>query len=206
MINSWNLLGGPGDLVATGYGRLLLIKIGLFLAMVAIAAVNRLRLTPRLPAPAPAALRALRRNSLAETTLGLSVLLVVGALGTMEPTVHRHTAPADIPPDTAFVHIHSTEAMADVTIDPGRAGRTRAIIRLSNEDFSEFSAKSVRLALDPPASAVAAVDRNAVRMPNGTWQADALDLGVPGIWTVRVVVTARDGAPIVLDAPVVIER
>jgi len=67
----------------------------------------------------------------------LAALPIVGALGTMEPAAHRHTAPADIPPDAVFVHLHTSEAMADVTIDPGRAGRTRAIIRLSREDFAE---------------------------------------------------------------------
>ena len=69
IINSWNLLGGPRDLVTTDYGRLVLLKIGLFVAMVGIAAANRFHFTPRLPAAG--ALRALQRNSLAETGLGL---------------------------------------------------------------------------------------------------------------------------------------
>ena len=51
VVNSWNLLSGPRDLVATDYGRLLLLKIGLFAAMLGIAAVNRFRLTPQLAAP-----------------------------------------------------------------------------------------------------------------------------------------------------------
>lgn len=203
-VNSWFLLGGVGDLIATDYGRLLLIKIGLFVVMVAIAAVNRFHLTPYLPASG--ALRALQRNSLTETALGLGVLMIVGALGTMTPTAHRHAAPPDIPPDAAFVHIHSTEAMADVTIEPGRAGRTRALIRLMREDFSEFSANAVRVALDPPAPATGTLQRNAVSMPDGTWQVDALDLGMPGIWTIRVIVTPATGPHIVLDAPVIIDQ
>jgi len=51
LINSWNLLGGPRDLVTTDYGRLIALKIALFAAMVAIATVNRFYLTPRLPEP-----------------------------------------------------------------------------------------------------------------------------------------------------------
>ena len=57
VVNSWMLLGSPRDLMTTDYGRLLLLKIGLFAAMLAIAAVNRFHLTPRLPAAV--ALRAL---------------------------------------------------------------------------------------------------------------------------------------------------
>ena len=52
IVNSWNLLGGPRDLVTTDYGRLVLLKIGLFVAMVGIAAANRFHFTPQLPAPA----------------------------------------------------------------------------------------------------------------------------------------------------------
>ena len=99
-----------GVLIGTDYGRLLLAKVALFLAMVAIAAINRLRLTPRLaltvssppcgeallharsangaPAAARRALRALARNSVMEATLGLAILVIVGALGTTPPGLH----------------------------------------------------------------------------------------------------------------------
>jgi copper transport protein len=203
VINSWNLLAGPRDLVATDYGRLVLLKIGLFVAMVGIAAVNKYHLTPQLTAPG--ALRALQRNSLVETGLGLCVLLFVGALGTMAPTVHAHTLSAEIPPDAAFVHIHDSEAMADVTIDPGHAGRTTATIHVTREDSSEFPAKVVALALDPPKPGGKTVERATKRMLDGSWQADDLDIPQPGIWTLRVTVTPKSGQPILLDAPIVIE-
>jgi putative copper resistance protein D len=204
LINSWNLLAGPRDLVATDYGRLLLLKIGLFVAMVIIAAVNKYYLIPRLPAPA--ALRGLQRNSLAETALGIGVLLFVGALGTMEPAAHVHTSSSEIPPDAAFVHIHSSEAMADVTINPGRAGPAKVTIRVFRDDSSDFVAKDVRLALDPPAAGLKSVERATIRMPDGSWQADDIDIPQAGIWTVRVTIAPETGQLVVLDAPIVIER
>ena len=48
IVNGWILAGSAPALVGTDYGRLLLAKVALFLAMVAVAAINRLRLTPRL--------------------------------------------------------------------------------------------------------------------------------------------------------------
>jgi putative copper resistance protein D len=81
LVNSWNLLSGPRDLVSTDYGRLIALKVGLFAAMLAIAAVNKFYLTPRLPERT--AMRALQRNSLAEISLGLCVLSLVGILGTL---------------------------------------------------------------------------------------------------------------------------
>ena len=128
--------------------------------MVAIAAVNKFYLTPRLPKPA--ALRALQRNSLAEIGLGLCVLLFVGVLGTLPPAAHVHAASTGIPPDAAFVHIHTVEVMADVTIEPGRAGRTDVTIRVSREDLSHYPAKDVRLELDPPTAGGRTIGRAAI--------------------------------------------
>jgi putative copper resistance protein D len=90
MVNSWFLVGNIPGLLGTLYGRLLLLKLACFAAMVAIAAINRQRLTPRLLAPgAPlSVLRALRRNALIETVLGLAIVGLVGALGTTPPALH----------------------------------------------------------------------------------------------------------------------
>ena len=88
LINTWNLVGSVEALLDTAYGRLLLAKIALFLAMVSIAAVNRFRLSPSLQVPGR--LKQLERNSLVEAALGLLIVLIVGALGTMPPALHSH--------------------------------------------------------------------------------------------------------------------
>ena len=197
-----NLLCGTPIRSTSDYGRLVLLKIGLFIAMVGIATTNRFHFTPQLPAAC--ALRALQRNSLVETGLGLCVLLFVGALGTLSPSGHAHSTNANVPPDAAFVHIHTNVAMAEVTIEPGRTGTANAHIRVLRDDFSEFPARSVEFTLDPPASGPKIV-RRAAHLPDGTWEVNALDLSQPGIWNVRVIIPADRGAPIVLDSPIVIE-
>jgi putative copper export protein/mono/diheme cytochrome c family protein len=96
VVNGWILAGSVPALVGTEYGELLLLKVALFLAMVAIAAVNRRCLTPRLARAAAASgtlakgdgLRALVRNSLTELAFGLVIVGVVGALGTVPPGAH----------------------------------------------------------------------------------------------------------------------
>lgn len=78
---------GVGDLYGSQYGHLLFAKLALFLVMIAFAAVNRLRLAPRLDAPA--VFRTLRRNAVAELLLGLAIVTIVGELGiTTPPTPH----------------------------------------------------------------------------------------------------------------------
>ena len=203
LINSWNLLSGPRDLVISDYGRLVALKIGLFAAMVGIAAVNRFYLTPRLPDLSVQ--RALQRNSLAEVGLGLCALLCVGVLGTLPPATHKHATPEGIPPDAAFVHIHAPEAMADVIVDPGRVGQVKVRIRVLRDDFSEFPTNEVELSLDTPNPGPSPVYHTAVRQPDGTWEVDRIDLSQAGNWTVKVFVSSTSSEkPIVLDAPVVI--
>src|ERR1700733_8425306 len=86
-VNSIMLVGSFTALVATPYGRLLSLKIVLFLAMVGLAFVNRFRLMPRLSRPDAAAspLCALCRSVAAEQALGLAILAVVAVLGTWPP-------------------------------------------------------------------------------------------------------------------------
>jgi copper resistance protein D len=99
-INTWYLAGSIPALTETDYGRLLLIKIALFLGMVAIAAANRLRLTPRLVRDANAtarqnALRQLRRNTVIEVVIGAIIIAIVAVLGTTPPGLHQDvTTPA----------------------------------------------------------------------------------------------------------------
>jgi len=91
LISAWTLVGTIPGLIGTAYGRLLCVKLLLFLCMVGIAAVNRQVVTPALEGPegkSRGAARRLARNALAEIALGLLILLDVGALGISVPAAH----------------------------------------------------------------------------------------------------------------------
>ena len=111
--NAWYLVGDLPALVATEYGRLLLAKLALFGTMLALAAVNRWRLSPRVVAGDAAALRTLSRNAALETAVGIAVIAIVGVLGITIPAVHRHqhdlqsgTSRAMITSSLAFDALH----------------------------------------------------------------------------------------------------
>jgi putative copper export protein/mono/diheme cytochrome c family protein len=89
--NSWFLVGSVPALFGTRYGVLLLTKLVLLAAMLSLAAVNRLVLTPRLAAGDGRALRELRRNALLEIAVGLLVVAIVGMLGITVPAAHQST-------------------------------------------------------------------------------------------------------------------
>jgi len=88
LVNTWFQVDSVRALVTTNYGRWLLIKVALFLAMLALAAANRLWIMPKLahaPADAPSWLERLARHIAGEQALGFLVLLAVAVLGTLEP-------------------------------------------------------------------------------------------------------------------------
>lgn len=92
LVNGWLIVGsdGLGSLVSTRYGQLLLAKIAAFAAMVALASLNRFRLTPALRVAASSGeprhgLGALRLSLAVETALAVLVLALVAWLGTLEP-------------------------------------------------------------------------------------------------------------------------
>jgi putative copper resistance protein D len=89
-VNSVLLVGSFEALLGTPYGRLLLVKIALFGAMVALALSNRFRLLPQLgdaAANSVSTLHALFRSVAIEQMLGLAILAVVAVLGTWPPAI-----------------------------------------------------------------------------------------------------------------------
>jgi putative copper resistance protein D len=97
-INAWFLVGGAVNLVSTDYGRLLELKIALFVGMVCLAAANRLHLMPQFSRAAeigssdsmPEMARRLERNALLEISIGLAIICIVAVLGVRPPAAEAH--------------------------------------------------------------------------------------------------------------------
>jgi len=112
--NTWYQVRGVDALVATEYGWLVLAKVALFAVMLALAAVNRWKLSPRVVAADEAALRLLSRNAMLELALGAAVLAIVGVLGITVPAMHpQHHH--ELHSGTARVIITSSLASAPAT-------------------------------------------------------------------------------------------
>jgi copper resistance protein D len=209
-VNTWYLVGTIAALTETSYGRLLSLKFILFLAMVIIAAVNRVALTPKLlqekPAANRGALRQLRRNALVEALAGAAIIVVVGVLGTMAPGSHanHHSTSGAVPADAVFQHIHTEQGMADVMIEPGRVGTAQATIRLWDDDLAPLGAGKVTLTLTAPSPGSQPATRAATLNSDGAWVVDGIALSEPGNWTVTVDAALNSGRALTLKAPIVI--
>jgi copper resistance protein D len=211
-VNTWYLVGSINALLGTDYGRLLSAKIALFLVMVAIAAFNRLCLTPHLvpdasPAYVQRTLRQLRRNALIETTAGAMVIGIVAVLGILPPAshAHHHGASGAIPADASFQHIHTEQGMADVTIEPGHVGVAGVTIHLWDADENQLNAQEMTVTLAPPAAGGEPITRLASRDIDGLWHVDGIALPQAGNWTITVDALLAPGKHLVLTAPIVID-
>jgi copper transport protein len=171
-------LGSLEALWTTAYGRVLAAKLAAVMVLLALAALNRFHLKTS---------ARLVRSISAEIVVAILILGLVATWRFTPPP--RALALAAVQP--ARVHIHGEALMADVTLEPGRVGTSRASIVVLRGDFSPLEPKEVALILSNPAAGVEPV-RRAATLREGVWQVDALALPVAGRWQLRVDVLVSD--------------
>jgi copper resistance protein D len=91
LLNSWFLVGSFDALLHTTYGQVLMVKVGCFLVMVALALFNRLFVMPRLAGArdGEVSLQLLLRSIAAEQIFAVLVVASVSLLGTLAPAMDR---------------------------------------------------------------------------------------------------------------------
>ncbi len=82
------LMGGMPGLFGTGYGHAALVKLALFVVLLALAALNRLVLTDRIAA-ASGARRHMQISIAVEIALGALVIITAGFLASSTPGTHE---------------------------------------------------------------------------------------------------------------------
>lgn len=178
----------PEALLATGYGKILLAKLGLVAILLGLAAVNRYRLTGRASAGQALAIRQLRR------VIAVEIVVVLAVLGTA--ALWRFTPPpralAIAAAQPATLHIHAEKAMADISVTPGRAGPVAIAISLLNGEFGPLPAKELRLSFANPAAGIEPIERQAARREDGSWQVAAMAIPAAGRWTVELEILVSD--------------
>ena len=96
IVMAWQLLGGLGALLATGYGLTLLAKTGAVACLLAAAAANKLRFVPAMRTGDRSGAAALRRSIAVEWAAVCLVLLATAALTTLQGAPSEGTSPATV--------------------------------------------------------------------------------------------------------------
>jgi copper transport protein len=179
-------------LVATKYGIILAIKLVLVAAMLALAALNRVRLTPALARGTTAA-KSLSRSIVVECALAAGILCVVAGWRFTPP-------PRSLIPDAPLaVHMHTEKAMFQVLVSPGRVGSNDFVLQLMNGDGSLLHAKEATLTLSLPERGIEEIERQGTLGPDGFWQVAKVPLAAPGRWHIRIDALVTDFEKITLE-------
>ncbi|HTM77910.1 MAG TPA: copper resistance D family protein, partial [Devosia sp.] len=168
-------LGSPAALLQTGYGRILLVKLMLVAALLALAAINRWRLTARAEGSDMGARRQLIRIIVVETLLVLAIFGVV-ALWRFTPPPRARVLAAPV-----TLSLTTADTMADLNFD-GHGGAEIAFMGAA----TPFAARDVMLSLSNPALGIEAMRYPATAAGEGAWQVQNLVIPSSGEWTVQV--------------------
>ena len=191
------------NLTGTDYGRILIAKTLLVMLLLALAALNRLWLTPGLATPSKASGTWLVRSVGAEIVLCVAILAAVGLWRFTPPP--RALADSADAAASASVHLHTPRIMAQVTLSPGRVGNTRARIVIASGRAEPIDAKEVTLILSKPDAGIEAITRQAVRSERNAWEVDALPLcPLAGPWQAKVSILINDFEQATLEGTVTV--
>lgn len=195
-------LGTLAALWSTAYGLLLSGKLALVAVLLAIGAVNRYALTPRIVAGDSGSARRLAASIAIEVGLVVAIFgVVAGWRFTPPPRTLLAVAQSPIQ-----VHIHAARAMADLRFDPVRGRGETVTIALWNENFGPLAAKEVALVLAKPDAGIEPIRLAASHVAETTWRVEGLTIPVSGRWRVRVEALIDDFDKIALEDEVEVLR
>ncbi|MGO1974109.1 MAG: CopD family protein, partial [Propionibacteriaceae bacterium] len=186
------------SLLGTGYGRTLLVKVGVVVAVVALAAWNRFRLVPAVRAQPSEVDRWLRLRAILgrEFALVLAVVAITGFLSTSSP-VHDHSADGGRE-EVVQLAAESQGLSVDGTVAPATPGTNTLDFTLAHHGHTVDGAEvTVRARL--PEQGLGPIEVVPERDPaTGRYRAE-LTLPAAGEW--RVEIAARTST---YDQPIVV--
>ncbi|HET7683943.1 MAG TPA: copper resistance protein CopC [Marmoricola sp.] len=199
---AWRILGSWSGFFDTASGRTLLVKLGVFGLVVAVATVNRLRLLPALAAAQGfaaqrSAAQRVRQAARLEAVLLVGVLAATGVLVDRSPEPSAATAAQQVA-DTGPFSGEAGGVRVAAHVDPASVGRNTVYLHLQDEDgqpLEPYAAPRVRVSLpeaDLQLGTIALED-----LGDGTYAGQVV-LPTEGDWLLRVSVRTSE-----FDNPVV---
>ena len=202
-------LDRPADLWRTPYGWVLSAKLVLVLALLALAAGNRWRLTTPTLAGDTRAARSLLRAIKAEILLAVLILGVV-SLWRFTPPPRSLDAAAPAAEASAHHPAHHMASGADSPLVLGNdqvlawirraADGTEWTIELATLQGKPLTAQALTVTLDNPNAGLEPLHREARRLPDGAWQVRLPVLPDVGFWRLSLDILIDDFDRITLSA------
>ncbi|MGW2645067.1 copper resistance CopC/CopD family protein [Streptomyces sp. NPDC001393] len=166
--------------------------------------------------PSPPPFHTLRRSVLAEAAVGVVVLALTTLLTSTVPGRAAAEAARTGTPTTGIPTASVTTIPFDVgtpgghgkvqiTLDPGRVGRTSVQAVVYGPDGGLSTVPELRVTLTLPAQHLGPLDTR-VTDRGGYWSSDTFDVPLPGTWTMKATVRVSALDQVTVSAPVRVTR
>jgi copper transport protein len=200
---AWLQLGGRlAPLWQTSYGLRLTGKLVLVAGLLALAAVNRFLLTPRMARDDPDARRHLGRTLAVDLALGLGVLAVTASFPFDPPP--RAMAGRDTGAGGVAIVAAAPGGQATLTLVPGRPGANRLEAWATDTSGAPITAKEATVAVALPEAGIEP-NRFRATMPRaGVYVAEGLAMPRAGSWRLRLDLLVDDFTKLTFEGEIVI--
>ena len=182
-------VGSFRALLDTAFGRAVLIKIVVAIAILVLGFLNRQRMLPALRrATTPGRTGVLLRRTLrAELALGLVALAATGALSSYAPSVAESSGPY-------ATSVNVGPARVEVTVDPATVGPNQLHLYLfdakTGAPFEQT--EELTVSAEMPEKQIAKIALSPHLAGPGHYVVDGASLGVEGEWTIHTVIRVSD--------------
>ncbi len=180
-------IGSWSAVLDTGFGRAVVIKVALLVALVVLGAVNRRRVIPALRRAAEAGAAPGAAGHLLRRTLRAEVLLVVTVLGVTSALV-SYPPPESLAAGPFGATTKLGPLSLEVTMDPARVGPNELhLYVLRASDGTPFQAtKELTVTLSLPSRRIGPLPATARAAGPGHYVVDTVQLVPAGDWTLAV--------------------
>ena len=182
-IRSWLELGSLSAFWEETYGLVLLTKVGVFVPLVALGAVNRRIVGPRLEAStAITGLARIRRQISVEVALGVVVIALTAWLVGLSPASEAGATGGRTGPFEATLEFG--DGRLAVLIDPTRIGDNTVHLTATNDDGSPLELRRMTVDFALPARDLGPLTARGKELSPGHYVVEGNQLSIPGEWVV----------------------
>lgn len=172
---AWMLADGVSSFTGTTWGRLLIAKVALVAAAVAIGGLNRRWVARREHQPR------VRQLVSAEAALLVAILILTAALARSSPN-------AEVSPDPGLqeVRIALGDVTAQVLVEEAKGSSREVHVSFLDESGRLANVQAATLELSSADSGIKEIPQELTKISNGHYVALTDDLRLPGEWTAHV--------------------
>ena len=186
---TWIQVESVGNLLTTDYGLRLAAKIVIFLALLGLAAMNKMVLTPALEKADSAAPEKMRRSIKIE--YGAMVLIIGAAVSLTLVTPPRATMEmgggAGMAMGGGFqTTVVRNQYTADFSIDPGSTGSNMVMIMFQDDAGNPVEMVDVNIVWSLPSAGLEGIEGRGEMVSPGMFHFTFDQLIIPGEWEARI--------------------